>query len=486
MRKFAFTFLVVFIALWADAQAVLKTAEDTAIALGYLRFPQMQASVVVPLVASDFSLVEQRKWRESDVDSLAKLIAKDPQNGDHYKALSDVYSYLLNEEMADSLLTKAADLFMDQMMINPADTHAVASLANIYFIEGKWSLVAAYYQELINLAPESSKGWRGLGTVKAFVGDLNGAIPDMEKAINLEPALFENYCELSNVLMMKSFVDASAADSAQLEKMTYRDIMNLGFLEEANRRNPQDSSIQALMNAMKLMGLVAITMMQNSDVYYSGADTMKLRIKPEVRKELDAMKEIMVAYANGSFRTKVFPYSCLMILGLINNDLEDARHWFEISMKYNPKNNVLYENMVGVYVFYQKKPPAIEIQKRLVDLYPNTRTMLILGYLYFRSDSLDSARYWVEKALKLDPFNPDLLLAMSAVAGSQLRLGEALDYTDKILKNDSQNIQAQLHMAIFGLFTQSIYSTKALLRKLSEEPYQMVEAEEMLQKFFPD
>jgi tetratricopeptide (TPR) repeat protein len=174
-----------------------------------------------------------------------------------------------------------------------------------------------------------------------------------------------------------------------------------------------------------------------------------------------------------------------MTLGMINKDMEDARRWFETSIKYNPKNNVLYENMVGVYVFYQKKAPAIEIQQRLVDLYPNTRTMLILGYLYFRSDSIVKARYWIDKALKLDPFNSDLLIAMSAIAGTDLKLTEALSYTDKILLTNPENLQARLHMAIFGLFTASTYSTKNMLRQLSEEPNYVIEAEELLLRFFP-
>ncbi len=480
------TFLFIALSVWtASGQNFLKTAEDTAFVLDHVYYPQMQLKLSVDFNTRDFSLSPARQTKYSDIDSLKKLIAAEPFKADHYMALNAAYGEFHRDKDADTALRKATDLYLADLMKNPADTHAVRALAGIYLRLMDWQLALAYHNELIRLAPASAAGYTGLAMISVMSYDYDEAVNLMQKAIELEPGSIDNYCQMANVMMMKSIFDLNTLDSAAVDSLSYRNIINTAFLKEAIRKHPENLSLQALYEALEFSGIMYQCFIDNADQFTGRGDTIRFVLSGEISEALVVTENKMKAYVQKDFKTKIFPYNVLMLIELLRNNTDGALQWFNKGIRFNKRSQNLYENIVGICAITAKKDEAFKLQLRLDSIHPVFNNYFMTAYFYYLEKNLEQAEKWTRLALEKEPRNFYPLMGMAAINARKMKFPDAAHYLDKAAGISPQHPDVKLLMGILYLFDNSPMMARSAFLEIQKSPDAMNEVQELLDRFWP-
>lgn len=468
---------------YSFAQTPIKTAEDTAFILDRVYYPQMQIKMSISIITSDFSTAPKKTAYLSEIDSLNKLIKKEPTKGDHYLALGGIYNEFHRTKEADSIRKIAKDLFIGDMMKNPADTHAIACMANIYLGELDWQLAYAYFSELTKQTPESSVGWNGLAMISMASYDFDIAITQMEKAINAEPDNIDNYCQMANIMMMKSVFDLNKLDSATMDTLTYKGIVNKNFIQKGLKLNPENETLKAILDAMLLTGIIYQAFIDNSEKFTGRGDTISFLLSSEINRAIDGIEKNMETRAAKTFCDREFPYTCLMLISFLRNDPDKAMNWFEKGIHFNPRSQTLYENMTGVCALMMRRDCAYRLQLKLDSIHPLVNNFLMTAYFYYLDKRFEQSKIWTQKVFTLDPENFNALMGMAALSTRELNFPTAATYLDKAAGIDKEHPDVQLLMGILYLFDNSPIMAKSIFTELLKNEQSTIEVEELLERF---
>jgi tetratricopeptide (TPR) repeat protein len=376
MKKYLLLFALLLLTSRAGmCQDFLKTSEDTAFVMDRVYYPQLQIKMSISFLTEDFS---------------SSLIRKEPERADHYMALSALYRQLYRQREADSLGKITKDLFMKEMMRNPADTHAIRMMANIFMGEGDRQLAQAYFEEITKVAPLSSVGWNGLALIKMSYYEMDPAMGYLEKAIQLEPDNIENYCQMSNLMMFKAIYDLNTYDSTMVDSLSYKGFVNTLFLEKALLRKPGHPTLLAMLDALHLTGIIYQAFIDNADKLNGRGDTVSFRLREKSKQAADLIAKRMEERIKKGFTDREFPYSCLMLVAFLNNDPETALRWFNQGIGYNPRSQNLYENMTGICALTLRKDCAYRIQLQLDSIHPTVNNFLMTAYFYYLDRRFDT------------------------------------------------------------------------------------------------
>jgi tetratricopeptide (TPR) repeat protein len=446
-------------------------------------YPQLQIKMSISFLTSDFSVAPKPFFGPGAVDSLSSLIRKEPERGDHYLMLSSLYQEYSYLKKADSLKKMSTDLFMKDMMRNPADTHAVRMLANIFLGNGDWQLAQAYYQELTKLAPNSSVGWNGLALISMGNYDMEPAMTNLEKAIAVEPNNLENYCQMANLMMVKAIYDLNAYDSTVVDTLSFSHFVNTSFLEDALKKRPGDPSLEAMLDALHLTGIIYQAFLDNADKLNGHGDSITFKLREKSKKEADLIAKRMEERTKKTFTDRDFPYSCLMLVAFLNNDPETALKWFEKGVRYSGRSQNLYENMTGICALTLRKDCAYHLQLKLDSIHPTVANYLMTAYFYYLDGRFKEAQTWTQEVLLDEPNNLFANLGMAAIKTRLYKFKEAVPYLDKASSLDAKNADVLMLTAVLYIFDNSPLMAKATLNGLAPS-YPGVEVDELLDRFF--
>jgi len=123
------------------------------------------------------------------VHDLERCIALQPGDANAQLRLYDVYA-------SQGRSTEAIDGLMKLLMRYPEGAiaqHAMFSLGNVHVLQNDHASALAVYERLVGQAPEDARAWFDRGVAKSHLNDLDGAIADMSKALELDPSLADAY-----------------------------------------------------------------------------------------------------------------------------------------------------------------------------------------------------------------------------------------------------------------------------------------------------
>jgi Flp pilus assembly protein TadD len=81
----------------------------------------------------------------------------------------------------------------------PTTEHALFELGDIAMQENDLPAALSHYERLVNIAPDNAMAWCDRGIALSVVRDDDRAIADLEKAIEMDPALDKAYATLATV-----------------------------------------------------------------------------------------------------------------------------------------------------------------------------------------------------------------------------------------------------------------------------------------------
>jgi tetratricopeptide (TPR) repeat protein len=465
------------------SQTLIKNASDTSFLLDRVYFPQLQIKLSISFVTSDFSVAPKKRISFSDIEANKKLIRGDPKNGDHYISLAEAYNEFNKTRKADSVKQVAKDIFVNNLIANAADTHAVRTLANIYLGEMQWDLARSFFQELTRTAPGSSAGWCGLALISMASYDFNEALKNMQKAIDAEPGNIDNYCQMANIIMMKSVIDLDSYDSLKMDTLTYRGIIDTKFIRDALKKKPGDPSLSAIQDALTLSGIIYETFIDNSESFTGKNDTVHFKVSPDCEKALSEIEKRMTTRIAGTFADREFPYTCLMLTEFLRNDPDKALTWFNKGVKYNPRSQSLYENMTGISAMNGRKDAAYKLQLRLDSIHPSADNFLMTGYFYYLDKNYYASQNWTEKVLAVEPTNFDAMMGMAALCIKQMKLSGAALFLDQAAGMDQEHPDVTLLTGIMYLLDNSPVLAKASFQELIKSGQNRIEAQQLIDRF---
>lgn len=486
MKKHILFAALVLTSLIASAQGLVKTTEDTAFLMRRVYFPQMQIKLSISLLTNDFTASPKFHYSPRSLDSLQQLAADAPTQPDPLLSLSRAYYYYNELKKGDSLTKMAKDLYLENMMIHPADTHALRKMAEILTGEGDTDLAKAYYQELARVAPSASAGWSGLGMISMGQYQMDTAMYYLQKALSLEPDKLENYCQMANAAMLKAIYTLSEIhDTAVLDTLSYKRIINTDFLRSAIKKEPSNPAFPAMLDALHLTGIIYQAFIDNSGKTSGHGDTINWTLRDNVKTDLVQIRKRMEALTNGLYSDREFPYACLMLIEFLNNDPSASLNWFNKGIRYSPRSQNLYENITGICALSNRKADAFRMQLKLDSLQPGIPNFLMTANFYFLDKKWKDAESWTLKVLAIDPKNLFGLMGMAAIHTQQRQFGEAALYLSKASKVDARHSDILFLNAIHLVMQNSPQLAKAVLNELLPV-YPGPEVKEVLERFFPE
>jgi tetratricopeptide (TPR) repeat protein len=465
------------------SQNILKTKEDTAFVMARTYYPQMQIKMSISFLNSDFVPGPKFSFGRNAEDSIKSLIKKEPLISDHFLALGDYYSRMHRQKQADSLYKITKDLCMNQMMLNPADTHAIRLMAGIFLGEGNFDLAEAYYQEFAKIAPSASAGWSGLALINMQKYEIDKAKTYIQKSIDTDPDNIDNYCQMANLMMLKAIFDMNSYDSITLDTLSYKSYVDTRFINTALKTLPGNPSLLAMKDALDLTGIIYQAFIDNSESLEGHGDSIRFHLRPVSAQAIEGIMSRMQALTNGVFKDKEFPYACLILAAFLKNDVPAAEEWFNKGIRYNPASQNLYENITGVCALNKVKENAYRHQLKLDSIHPVVNNFLMTAYFYFLDSRFDESKMWTEKVLQLEPGNFYANLGMATIYAHKFDFSAAARYLDKAAAVQKTDNDVQMLTAILYLFDQSPMMAKSVLQAL-QPSYPGPEVDEMLERFF--
>ena len=170
-------------------------------------------------LANDLTLVTHNTGEFSRVEGL--------RIEDWAEALQEVAAWEVDWKSGIAAYQQAIDL-------NPESTYLYNGLGDMYYTNGNYSKAIAAYQEAIRLDPQYAYSHNGLGDIYAYQGKYDEAIAAYKRAIQLDPRCASAYNNLGWAYLMKddlaqarnNFEEAIPLDP----KRYYYPVFNLGLV----------------------------------------------------------------------------------------------------------------------------------------------------------------------------------------------------------------------------------------------------------------
>ena len=162
------------------------------------------------------------QWNDAET-AYQKALAIDPSNVESLTGLGTIYTRLKRLDKAEASLRKAVD-------IHPGDSRAFNRLGTFLFQSGRFEEAVEQYQYVVGLQPGDMNGYGNLGGAYTLLGNFTSAALAYEKAIEIEPTKTAH----SNLGMMQYYLgDLQAAienqtKAVELQPNDYLAHSNLG------------------------------------------------------------------------------------------------------------------------------------------------------------------------------------------------------------------------------------------------------------------
>ena len=309
-------------------------------------------------------------------------VAKNPDNAVLWQSLGIAYTEVKDEVRAKEALAKAAKL-------NPDINGLPGNLAAASMLGGNNADSEAALKKAVDQNPKDGYSWGNLAHLYIREGKYPDAIVSLEKACQLLPDNVDLRLQLGEACLVVA--DKNDEAKASLEKA-----MALG-----------DNSPQ-LWFAFGLVYEREKKFKESLDAY-------------EVARKMDP--------ANGTY------WAHAADLQRVNGHMDEALQDAQEALRVAPDNAECYMILGAVYQTQKRIKEASEAYQKALALNPDTKdarvyeqvaSMLMAGRTTFTKEELDHVVQLLEKAVQLDPKNPNVLRLLGGAYNTEKRYADAV------------------------------------------------------------
>ncbi|MHC4781026.1 MAG: tetratricopeptide repeat protein, partial [Planctomycetota bacterium] len=165
----------------------------------------------------------RQSGRKAEAKSaFGEALRRDPKDPD---ALLGISMILIEEGQTDEAFEKLET----SLEVRPGHVEALKWLAKACYLRRDPDRALKLYGEAARSAPGDKVIWQEMGGMKAELGDLDGALEDMERALEIDPDFFRARLNRAMILMETRRFSASLADFDHLKRIAPRDPRVLGY-----------------------------------------------------------------------------------------------------------------------------------------------------------------------------------------------------------------------------------------------------------------
>lgn len=273
-----------------------------------------------------------------------KLLDQNPDSIDLYMGLARLYTRMGQYSQGINLLNYAIKLY-------PKDLQLRRSLGFVYLSQGDLNQARIIFEQISEQVPKDAETLAGMGRVEAKKGDLRGAEELYRQALQADP----------NDILALSYVAR-----LRLDEKRYEDAQKI--FETILKIDPRASWAQQALVEIKFAPL------------------------------LDSIKKAEEV-----------------------GDYADAEHLYEQLIKQAPDHVDYYVRLARLYMLQKRYNMAIEEYLRAIEVKPIADLYVGLAYAYMANGDLEKSSSALMKALKFEPTNAD---AIAAVGRTYALLGD--------------------------------------------------------------
>ena len=302
----------------------------------------------------------------------------------------------------------------------------------------KMGEAAALFQQAVELDPEGSNAWNGLGWARLNSGDSEGAIKAFEKCVTLEPehpaglnGLGQAYLALGDFKSAEKFLLKAAPQApaahfglARLYLLTGDYKKAQTWIKKALREQPGDPSLKAMLAAAR-EGKIP--------------DDLRKQIEPVGKEDRSAATDAAAAgwrqFNEGKFRSAERSFrralakdpengAALNGLGfslLVSGKAASAKQYFEKCLELDPDAAGPMNGLARCLKAEGKVDEAIEVWERMAKKYPGPNAAAVgLAMTYVERKEFGKALPFAEELAKSAPDNAEFRrLLEAAKAGAE-------------------------------------------------------------------
>ncbi|MFC1922355.1 tetratricopeptide repeat protein [Chloroflexota bacterium] len=329
-------------------------------------------------------------------------------------ALSEIYQINGDWTQAEKLLGLALD-------ISPTNLDVYNALAQLYNRQGFFSQAETTYSTGIQNSLDKSRAYSNRAAYYSARGEWENAQADYETAWHFEPTSQVLGMQLVNFLVRRGSTEEAMAVLTQLE-----DIPNAAAQGQIAKGNIYSSI--ANWSAATTAFQEAIQLGDNQTEAYASFARIH-----ELQGNVDESLKLYQSASGAS------PYDPQAFINLgdayqIQLDYSSAREAYEQAIKMNP-GNISALTRLDILNRAQGEPgidPAYLLS--LADSRPSAELYRTLGYLYQSQGEWQTANYWYQKAITIEPYNSDNWLDLANYHRALDQWEQALDALEEGLK----------------------------------------------------
>lgn len=282
---------------------------------------------------------------------------------------------------------------------NDAGLLEVRGLAYLGLNEPAGALIA--FNKLVQIRGDSANAFLYLASAQAAVGDKNAAKAALATAVKLDPADFRVRLTSGLAALNEGRVDEAASTARALQRVKADDPG--GYVLEAAVFTEQKKPLDAL-RVLK-------------------AAAVKFPKAPAVRLALAKVQST---------------------IGDPQGQIENLREW----TRADPTNPVPLEALAEAYLRSNNEPAALEAYRAELLLAPNSTRALNNAAFLLKSRSPQEAQELAERAVRLEPSNPNLLDTLGDIQTERGAFKEALVSLQKGSDLAPKNPRLRYHLAV--------------------------------------
>lgn len=383
--------------------------------------------------------------------------------GEEVQCLNDVFLMLAQLELEKNNYDRSLSFIEEALIINPGDLDAMNLQAISLRQAGRIQEAVSIYKIILQIRPDFSEALYNLGLALSELGQLEEAEKVYLRAIRINPDLAPAYHNLGDLYLKQGRLDE--AEKQFLKAIEFRPgyvsaYVNLGeiyrrkgdkdrareYAEKALSLKPDSGQARNLLahilrdsgkavEALDAYQQVLAGNPTSAQAYYNlGVSLTDVGQWEEAEKSFETALKIDPNLAEG--------YGGLGLCALQRGEVDKAIQLLVKARNLGFKAPALSLNLSYAYLnkkdwlrAEQEARQAVEVEPGLATGYNN------LGIALAQQNKLEEARVALEKALKIDPRDRQVLINLAMVELSLQNEGRALELFLRALAIDPQNSQ---------------------------------------------
>ncbi len=399
-----------------------------------------EESVLEPILEKAYGLIAEKKYAdaESTFNKALEISRVEPRV---YAGLGEVYFEQKKYNDALAKIQRAIDL-------RPSNVKYRVKQAKIYSSKGQFKDALESYKQAVKIDPKNGAAYYNLGLLYLEKKDIDKAREYFEMSLSFDEDSFEPHEALSRIYSQKKMYDKAVVEINEAIRLRNNEPslhLSLGALLLKSDKENQAENV--FTRAADLFPQSLPVQMRIADWYYT---------RRVFDKSLEAYK---VAEAlNSNNQVVQFRIGKLYI---DKNENVKAKKAFEKSIKLNPKDAQSHYQLGKLHSRLGEWGRAQSLLSNSISLdSAYGLSHYELGIVLMGRGEVDSAKEEFQKALNIDPENPDFIIGMVNALVEKNQLDQSLNLLLPTSKKESNN--AKVFYAICNVYTKKRFLTIAI------------------------